>query len=181
MLGMSLLNEIVDGKGVTEPAQILNILRKGIISALQQKGALDEQKDGMDISMISIDFEKNQLQWAGANNPLWIVRKTEDEVQLIEIKADKMPVAIHEKMPDFTNHSMEFFIGDRFFIFSDGFADQFGGENNKKFMSKNLKIFFTANYYLNMNELMLKLNQAFADWQGENSQVDDVTVIGIEL
>ncbi|OIP01841.1 MAG: hypothetical protein AUJ98_03030 [Bacteroidetes bacterium CG2_30_33_31] len=181
MLGMSLLNEIVISKGITEPAQILNVLRKGIISALKQKGEIDEQKDGMDISLIAIDLKQNTLQWAGANNPLWVVRKTIENIEFIEFKADKMPVAIHEKMPSFTNNSLEYFKKDRIFMFSDGFVDQFGGEKNKKFMKSKLKDLILQNCHLDMPSLKTLLNNEFQNWKGENNQVDDVVIIGIEL
>ena len=175
MLGVTMLNEIVSGKHVVMPDQIIEELRKGIIKALNQVENEDSVKDGMDIAICVVDFDRNILYFAGANNPLYLIRGGE----LIHYRGDKMPVAIHYKMVPFTLHTIELQKGDAFYIFSDGYADQFGGPKEKKFMTSQLKETLVAM----ANEPMLKqgerLNEIFEEWRGESSQVDDVTLIGV--
>ena len=175
MLGVTMLNEIVSGKHIMMPDQIIEELRKGIIKALNQVENEDSVKDGMDIAICVVDFDKNILYFAGANNPLYLIRGGE----LIHYRGDKMPVAIHYKMVPFTLHTIELQKGDAFYIFSDGYADQFGGPKEKKFMTSQLKETLVAM----ANEPMLKqgekLNEIFEEWRGESPQVDDVTLIGV--
>ncbi len=146
MLGVSFLNEIVRKKEVTNVATVLNNLRSSIIEALKQTGEQGEQKDGMDMSIVAINTKSNQCQWAGANNPLWIIRNTalkkenENIADIVEvIKPNKMPVAVHVFMDEFTNHDIQLNKGDRLYLFSDGYPDQFGGPDGKKFKSKAFK------------------------------------------
>ncbi len=175
MLGVTMLNEIVSGRQIFMPDQIIEELRGAIIKALNQVADEESIKDGMDIAICVVDFEKNILYYSGANNPLYLVRNGE----LIHYRADKMPVAIHYKMVPFTLHTIELQKGDAFYIFSDGYADQFGGPKQKKFMTAQLKETIVAM----ANEPMLKqgerLNEIFEEWRGDSSQVDDVTLIGV--
>jgi serine phosphatase RsbU (regulator of sigma subunit) len=175
MLGVTMLNEIVNGKQIIKPEEILENLRNGIIKSLNQAVDEDTVKDGMDIAVCVIDFQENILWFSGANNPLYLIRGGE----LIHYRADKMPAAIHYKMQPFTIHKIELQKGDAFYIFSDGFADQFGGPNQKKFMSAHLKEALIEISGKPMLEQGEKLNQIFEDWRGSNPQVDDVTLIGI--
>ena len=177
MLGVSFLNEIILNKGIIQPDLILNALRDEIMGALKQQEETSDVKDGMDMAICLLDYTSNTLQYAGANNPIWIFSKGE----LTEIKADKMPVSIHESMGPFTNHWIDLKKGDTFYIHSDGFADQFGGPNQKKFLSKNFK-----NVLLEMqNKPMLdqgaQLDSIFEEWRKEVEQIDDVTVIGVRF
>ena len=196
MLGVSFLNEIVRKKEVTKASEVLDYLRISIIEALQQKGSLEEQKDGMDISLVVIDnsqFSINNYylaQWAGANNPLYIVKNEEntklDELstfnfELYELKPDKMPVAIFEHMNPFTNHEIQLFKGDSIYLTSDGFQDQFGGSKGKKFMSKQLKQLFINNCHLSMMEQKLVMEKAMIEWRGDYEQIDDITILGMKI
>ena len=200
MLGISFLNEIVRRKEIKQADHVLNELRAGVITALQQSGKSDEQKDGMDISFLVINTETNECQWAGANNPLYIVKsgklkvKSEENdaiklyeldklsnFQLYEVKPDKMPIAIYGRMDKFTNHHIQLQKGDQIYLFSDGFADQFGGPKSKKFMYKSFKELLFANRQKPMNEQQTILNETFLEWKGDNEQVDDVTVVGIKI
>lgn len=175
MLGVTLLNEIVNGKHIIAPDQIIDSLRQGIIRSLKQVAAEESIKDGMDISVCVVDFDKNILWFAGANNPLYLVRAGE----LIHYRADKMPVAIHYKMEPFTLHKIDLQKGDAFYIFSDGFADQFGGPKQKKFMSMQLRETLVSMNGMPMIEQGKKLNEIFEDWRGDSPQIDDVTLIGV--
>lgn len=177
MLGVTLLNEIVNGKHILSPEQIIETLRQGIIKSLKQVAEEDSIKDGMDISVCVIDFEKNILLFAGANNPLYLVRNGE----LIHYRADKMPVAIHYKMDPFTLHRINLQKGDTFYIFSDGFADQFGGPKQKKFMSVQLRETLVSLSGLPMLKQGERLNEIFEEWRGDNPQIDDVLIIGVRF
>ena len=199
MLGMSFLREIVEKEYITHPGIILRRLRKEIIKALKQRGIPGEQKDGMDMSLISIDHNNKILQFAGANNPVYIVTDTElqlleeyknpvkqfteenGSLKLFEIKPDKMPIAIYERMDNFSTVTLKYKEGDKFYLFSDGYADQFGGPQGKKFKYKAFKRLILQTATLSMNEQKEALEKTFIDWKNSYPQVDDVTVMGIEI
>ena len=175
MLGVSLLNEIILNKKIIQPDQILNVLRECIVHSLKQAVQTSGIKDGLDMCVCVIDFESNKIQFAGANNPIWIISGG----QLNEIKGDKMPVAIHDNMAPFTNHTFDLKKGDTFYIFSDGYADQFGGPQQKKILNKNFKMLLQKVQHLPMLEQGAKIDEFFEDWRKELEQIDDVCVIGI--
>jgi serine phosphatase RsbU (regulator of sigma subunit) len=175
MLGVTLLNEIINGKHILMPDQIIENLRQGIIKSLKQVAEEDSIKDGMDIAVCVVDFDKNILWYAGANSPLYLVRGGE----LTHYRADKMPVAIHYKMEPFTLHKIDLQKGDAFYIFSDGFADQFGGPKQKKFMSMQLRETLVAMAGMPMLQQGERLNEIFEGWRGDGPQIDDVTLIGV--
>jgi serine phosphatase RsbU (regulator of sigma subunit) len=175
MLGVTLLNEIVNGKHIISPEQIIENLRQGIIRSLKQVAAEESIKDGMDIAVCVVDFDKNILWYSGANNPLYLVRGGE----LIHYRADKMPVAIHYRMDPFTLNKIDLQKGDAFYIFSDGFADQFGGPKQKKFMSLQLRETLVSMAGMPMLEQGKRLAEIFDEWRGDSPQIDDVTLIGV--
>jgi serine phosphatase RsbU (regulator of sigma subunit) len=175
MLGVSYLNEIVNNKNIHKPDQVLNELRASIIQALKQSESENGVKDGMDITVSTFDLNSGILEWAGADNPLFIVQNGE----LIQVKGDKMPVAIHEIMEPFTLHTFKLNKGDTFYTFSDGYVDQFGGVNQKKFLSRNFKDVIMSIQDKSMYEQGRKLDEVFEEWKKDIEQVDDVTVIGL--
>lgn len=181
MLGMSLLKEIVSNEYMTQPDVILKRLRKEIIKALGQTGASGEQKDGMDISLCSINTETLEMQWSGANNPCMI--RKDDE--LIELKADKMPIAIHEKMDKYTLHELKMQKNNVIYLFSDGYHDQFGGPNNRKFMSVRFKELLSSISNKAMSEQKEILDKTIEDWKNsfetKYEQTDDITVMGFKV
>lgn len=178
MLGVSFLYEIVNKENILQPSEILNRLRNHIKTTLCQTGKFDEQKDGMDISLSVIDKEEMKLEWAGAYNPLYQIRNGE----LIEFKADKMPVAVHlNDHMSFTNHEVQIQPGDSFYMFSDGYADQFGGSDARKFMSKKFKELLVTIYDKPMEDQKNILQSAHFDWKGEHEQVDDILVVGFRI
>ncbi|MBU0763933.1 MAG: serine/threonine-protein phosphatase, partial [Bacteroidetes bacterium] len=185
MLGVSFLNEIVNDKGITASNEILNNLREYVISALQQTGKQGEQKDWMDMALCSLDKNNGKLQFSGANNPLYLIRNGE----LTETKGDKMPVAIHLKMADFTRHDIAVQPGDTFYMFSDGFADQFGGPAGKKFKYIAFKSLLLEIRELPMKEQKQRLDKAISEWMAHVNrdtgevyeQIDDICVIGIRI
>jgi serine phosphatase RsbU (regulator of sigma subunit) len=129
----------------------------------------------MDIAVCVVDFDKDILWYSGANNPLYLVRGGE----LLHYRCDKMPVAIHYKMEPFTLHKIELQRDDAFYLFSDGYADQFGGPKERKFMSVQLKATLVGMAGLPMLKQGEMLNEIFEEWRGDNPQVDDVTMIGV--
>jgi sigma-B regulation protein RsbU (phosphoserine phosphatase) len=177
MLGVTLLNEIVSGNRLKNPKQILNFLRKRIKTLLQQTGKDMEQKDGMDIALCTINTKNLQLQYAGAFNPLYIFRNH----KLIEFKADRQPISIYIKETDFTNHRIDLKKGDAIYIFSDGYWDQLGGSQNRKFNVKQFKQLLNDIHDMPMTKQYDILNQTFEDWKGANDQLDDVLVMGMRM
>lgn len=176
MLGVTMLNEIINSKGVIMPDQIAEDLRQGVIKSFNQVVDEDSLKDGMDIAICTVDFDTNTLWFSGANSPLYLIRGGE----LIHYRGDKMPIAIHYRMQPFTLHKIELQKGDKFYIFSDGFADQFGGPKQKKFMSMQLKQTLVAMNDTPMLKQAEELNKIFEEWRGDSPQVDDVTLIGVK-
>lgn len=176
MFGVAFLNEIIGREDITIPAMILGRLREMIIDSLSQASG-SEVKDGMDMAVISIDYNHNIVEFAGAQNPMYLVRDKE----LIQINCDKIPVSIHIRMDDFTNHKLEIKNNDRIYIFSDGYPDQFGGPYYKKFMYNPFKQLILENAEKPMKEQKKILGQVFDDWKGKHDQIDDVVVIGIKI
>ncbi len=175
MLGVSLLNEIVINKGIYHPDEILNSLRAEIIISLKQVEGGSEVKDGMDMTVCTLDYKNDTLEFSGANNPLILFQDGE----LIQIKADKMPVAVHDNMKKYSLHKLKIKKGDTFYTFSDGFVDQFGGPNQKKFLSKNFRILLTEIQDKSMIEQGKILDSVFEEWRTDVEQIDDVTIIGV--
>lgn len=178
MLGVSFLYEIVNKEGIMQPASILNYLRDHVKHTLSQTGKKDEAKDGMDISLCVFDPNEMKLEWAGAYNPLYLIRNGE----LMEYKADKMPIAIHmnDHLP-FTNNEISVQKGDTFYISSDGYADQFGGADGRKFMSKKFKEMLLQIWDKPMDEQKEIIQKAHLDWKGDHEQVDDILVFGVRV
>jgi len=180
MLGISFLNEIVN---MTDEADlqshiILNDMRTLIINSLRQTGNVGESRDGMDMTLCIIDKEKMTLDYAGAYNPLIMVRDNE----LIEYKADKMPIGIHiKKAEDFTHYLIPLQKGDVLYTFSDGYADQFGGPENNKFRKKNFKDLLLEIHKSPLKKQKEILDKTIIDWMNGYEQVDDILVCGIRI
>jgi serine phosphatase RsbU (regulator of sigma subunit) len=169
------LNRSVREYGLTEPAKILDKTREIVIQEFEKSE--DEVKDGMDIALCSL--KGNQLEYAGAQNSLWIIRHGKDVIE--EIKADKQPIGKFGTEKPFTNHKLEMQKGDAIYIFSDGFADQFGGVKGKKFMSKNFKKLLLSIVKEPMDKQRDLIDQAFEEWKGSVEQLDDVCVLGVRI
>lgn len=178
MIGNSLLNEIVIEKQIHTPGLILDELRKGIIKALKQKNENSNNQDGMDIALVKINLNDLTFEFAGANNPLFIVRNGE----MHELPADKMPIGtfIDINKP-FKNHVEKLEKGNTLYLFSDGYADQFGGPKGKKFSWKRTEELLCNIHNATMEEQRNILNDSIEEWKKETSQTDDILVIGIKL
>lgn len=178
MLGIAYLNEIVGRMSQYNAGDILEKLRANVIGALNQSDAEGSTKDGMDIALVVLNTENNQLQYAGAYNPLYIVRNQE----IIEEKPDRMPIGVHARDKEaFTNHVLSLEKGDQLYIFTDGFADQFGGPNGKKMNYKRFKELILDNQNLASSDQRENLLQAFTSWKHGYEQLDDVLVIGLKV
>ena len=178
LLNISKLSETVNEKKITSPEVILDHVRGEIIKALNPEGAEVESKDGMDCVLCAFDFNKRELQFAAANNPLWLLRNKE----LIEYKPDKIPVGIyHGELKPFSLQTINLLKNDIVYIFTDGYADQFGGEKGKKFKYQQLKELLLTNAHLSMQEQKMFLNSAIEKWKGNLEQVDDILIIGIKI
>lgn len=194
VVGLNLLNQAVKEKGLTVPSDILQHLDTGVTDTLRQSADKDSIKDGMDLSLCSYDPKTLELQYAGAFNNLWVIRKnisssykptSKNEVffeeHLLEIKADKFPIGsnLDGVADNYTNWKLQLQKGDCVYLYSDGFADQFGGPKGKKFKYNALKKFLVSVHHLPPAEQREKLLSTFENWRGNLEQVDDILVVGV--
>ena len=169
------LNRSVREGNLTDPGKILDSTREIIIEELSKSG--EDVKDGMDISLAALNTKLLELKWAGANNPLWLLRDN----AIVEFKADKQPIGRHINSTPFTTHVTQLHKGDLIYIASDGFQDQFGGPKGKKFKASQLKEYLVKNADKNLQQQKNSLKQAFLNWKGSNEQIDDVCIIGVRI
>jgi serine phosphatase RsbU (regulator of sigma subunit) len=178
MLGVSLLNEIVNIKKELAANEILESLRVNIKETLSQRGKKDEARDGMDIALCILDFDNLTAQFSGAYNPLLLIRNSEQ----IIFKGDKMPIGIHVgKEKPFTNHDFKLAKGDMIYMYSDGYADQFGGPEEKKFKSCSFRELLLKIHNDPLEKQKQILDKTISEWQGNLNQIDDILVIGIRV
>jgi len=179
IVGNNQLNYAVNVENAIRPDHILNALNEGVTKSLRQTRLTSSVKDGMDIALITIDFESAKLNYAGGYNPLFIVRDGE----LIQMKADKFPIGgyMGEALKNFTNNEFDLLKGDILYLFSDGYADQFGGTNDSKFMIRRFRELLMKIHQEPMNEQKEILSQIHDDWRGTSVQIDDILVIGIRF
>ena len=178
MIGNTFLHEIVNEKGIIQPDLILNELREMIITSLKQTGSDGQNKDGMDIAILSFDDKKEIVEFAGANNPLCLIRKGE----ITKIEGNKQPIGYYSgKVVPFTNHKIEINKEDSLYIFSDGIIDQFGGKDGKKFKLKQFQQILLSIQDKPMLEQETVLLERFSQWKGNLEQTDDVLIIGIKI
>jgi serine phosphatase RsbU (regulator of sigma subunit) len=178
MLGLAFLDDIFSAGEIENAAAVLNALRESVTSKLRQKGNIGEMRDGMDISFCIVDMEAGKLEFAGANNPLYLVRNG----TLTKIPADKIPIGLYLSQPEpYTNNSINIQKDDCLYLFSDGYADQFGGRKGKKFMYKQFQELLLRHCYKPMKIQKEILDNHFEKWKGGYDQVDDVLVMGLSL
>lgn len=179
IVNFNLLNKAVLERGLEKPSEILDAVNKWLTESLNQTTSESTIKDGMDISLISMDKKNGQILYAGANNPLYIFNGDE----LLEYKADKFPVGayLNEEMKNFTTKEIQAKYGDTIYLFSDGFADQFGGPDGKKFKYKQFKELLFEAKDLKIENQKEKLFSCYRNWRGKLEQTDDILVIGIKL
>jgi ligand-binding sensor domain-containing protein/serine phosphatase RsbU (regulator of sigma subunit) len=176
MLGMALLNEIIRKKEITTASQVLEELRNDIKRSLKQKGALDDQTEGIDMVLCDINTTSGEMQFAGANNPLYLIRGKE----LTVIKPTINPVGIFLKEMPFENHTIKLQSDDTLIMFSDGIIDQFN-EKGEKYKVKRFRDLILSSNDLKLADQKKLLEDAFLNWKGDVSQIDDVLVIALKI
>jgi len=196
MLGVTLLNEQFRTFGIRQPGVILGHLRNKVKEILAQEGAVDDQKDGMDMAIAIIDQEKNELQFGGANIPLLLIRKKDqegivesdlqlslenDDYELYRLRADKQPIGVHWEEKEFTTQVIKLQDRDALYMFTDGIADQYGGKNRKKYKSRRLKKLLLNIQAESMKDQGVLIEAAFESWRGNIEQIDDVCMLGLEI
>jgi serine phosphatase RsbU (regulator of sigma subunit) len=178
MLGTSLLNEIINEKNIYEPADILDMLKLKIIMALRQSDNANESKDGMDIALIQINLNTEELTFAGAYNSLYLLR----DRRMRELKGDKFPIGFTDIAgQQFTQQKFKLLPGDALYMFTDGYPDQFGGKNGKKFKYRRLEQLLQESGNQPMEQQRELLIKEFDEWKGDLEQVDDICVAGIRI
>jgi phosphoserine phosphatase RsbU/P len=178
LAGIAFLNQIIGSKQPANANDILFELRKLVMQLLKQKGEEGEAADGMDISLLIWNREKNRIQFCGANNPLYLIRNNE----LIIYKGDRMPIGIHLQFEQaFTNQVINVYKNDMIYLFTDGYADQFGGEHNKKFRYKQFQELLLDIHKKPLDEQNEILFRTMNNWKGKNEQVDDILVVGFKI
>jgi ligand-binding sensor domain-containing protein/serine phosphatase RsbU (regulator of sigma subunit) len=177
MIGHNLLNQIVNENGITDAAEILNYLNKGVQQALKQNQS-SETRDGMDVCLCVFDDTKQVVEYAGAYRPLY---KLDKNKELYIVDGNKFPIGGSQISGErnFTKHTIKINDGDSFYMFSDGYADQFGGDKGKKFMVKRFQQILLEIYDLSMKGQGEQLDKVIEQWKGETEQVDDILVIGV--
>lgn len=196
VIGLKLLNQAIQDKKLVVPADILQYIDAGVNDTLRQSYDPNAVKDGMDLALCRLDYKTLTLQYAGVFNSLWILRKnvastyvvkSEREVfygaDLLEIKADKFYIGNNKDgvADTFTNHTIKLQKDDCIYIFTDGYADQFGGPKGKKFKYNKFKDVLVESAHLPIDDQYNMLNKVFIDWKGSQEQVDDVLVIGVKI
>ncbi len=178
MLGNSLLNEITQNTEINTASEILNHLKDRLKESLNQTNKIGELSDGLDIALCMIDTDNKKLQFAGAYMPLCIIR----ENKVIGIKGDKMPIGRYIKEIDsFTNHEVEIQPNDVFYLYSDGYQDQVGGQNKKRFLSQNFKKLLLEIHQNPFEEQKNILDQTLENWSSGLGQIDDILVVGFKV
>lgn len=171
------LNRSVNEFSLIQPNLILEKSREIIIEEFSKNE--EEVSDGMDISLCCLDTETNILSWSGANNPLWLMKRSSDDIE--DVKPTKQPVGIYSRYEKFIEHSFQLQKGDTIYLMTDGFSDQFGGYGNKKFKTKRLKELIIKNNDSSTENIKLALIDSFESWKKDTFQVDDVCVMGVRI
>jgi len=194
VVGNNGLNRCVKEFGLKNPAKILDKLTQLVEETFEKSE--DQVRDGMDIGLCKVDIKTRTVEFAGANNPMWIISNNPefasnyeslstgmsvDETTLFEVKPDKQPIGNYEDRKPYTNHIVQLYENDRVYLFSDGYPDQFGGPKGKKFKYKPFKKLMLSTFGMKMSAQHNKLDSEFEKWRADFEQVDDVCIFGIEL
>lgn len=173
LLNISFLNEAVNEKGIEQPDEVFDFVRRRLIDNISKEG----QKDGFDGILICIDKSKSQITYSAANNAPILIQNN----KFAELEADRMPVGMGDRKENFKLHTVNVKEGDTLYLYTDGYADQFGGPKGKKFKYKPLNELLTANSGKSMNEQKEILKTSFENWRGDVEQVDDICIIGVRI
>ena len=179
IVGFNQLNYAVNVQKAKKAPDILNELNRGVIQTLNENTSESSIKDGMDMSLCVLDLKNSRMDFAGANNPIIVIRNNNQ----IKYKGDRFPIGafVDNQPQQFTNNEIKLIEGDMIYMFSDGYADQFGGPENKKFFTKRFEQLLLDIHSKSMEEQKEMLKTTLYEWMGSNSQVDDILVIGIRI
>ncbi len=178
LMGINYLSEIINEKKETDTATILNLLRDKVIASLNKSNTTTQKRDGMDMVIIRLDTNTQQIQYSGANNAIYALQHGE----LKEFKGNKMPIGLHSgELLNFESKTIQLSKNDRIFAFTDGLPDQFGGPKGKKLMYKKVEALILENKDKSLSELKLVVSDLFTEWKGNNEQVDDITLLSVEI
>ena len=179
IVGYNQLKQAIITSNGENPAIILDHLNKGVTETLHQRDADSTSKDGMDIAICSLNHKTLELEYAGAFNPLYLLRNGE----IIQTKGDKFPIGsfLEGETGSFTNNKVQLQKGDQVYVFSDGYADQFGGPRGKKFMYKQFRDLLLENSKLDLSDQKDKLKESLFEWMKDEEQVDDILVMGVRV
>ncbi|HET6993285.1 MAG TPA: SpoIIE family protein phosphatase, partial [Bacteroidia bacterium] len=179
VIGFNLLNQAVGEMGLTKPSDILHHLDFGVNKLLRQSDVGNTVKDGMDIALCTYDSSSRKLQYAGVFNPAYIISKGE----FVQLKPDKFPIGINVDgvTDNYTNNEIQLFPGDMIYLFSDGYADQFGGPAGKKFKYTRFRDLLLKIHSFDCEKQKTLLRQEYLNWKGNLEQVDDILVIGLRV
>lgn len=175
VIGQNALNRVINEFGISKPSEILDKLSVLVEEAFSKSGS--DVRDGMDIALCALNTTTNKLEYAGANNALYIFNNHEFR----EIKANKQPIGRFESKVNFVNHEINLTTGDSIYLFSDGIADQFGGPEGKKYKYKRVKELFLQNHLKSQSEQKNNIITEFVKWKGKNEQIDDVCIMGVKV
>jgi len=173
LLNIGFLSEAINEKGIEKPNEVFNFVRQRLIDNISKEGL----KDGFDGILICIDLVTKQITYAAANNSPVLVQNNE----LIELEADRMPVGMGERKEEFKLYTIDTKSGNTLYLFTDGYADQFGGPKGKKYKYKQLNELILTNSTKSLIDQHQRLKESFENWKGDLEQVDDVCVIGVKL
>jgi serine phosphatase RsbU (regulator of sigma subunit) len=177
MIGHDLLEKIINIDGVEEPAKVLDIMSKGLEKTFsREKNVGSIIRDGMDIGLCVVDKIKRRIEFAGALFPLYVIR----ENRLLDLKGDKFPLGMIPEGAVYTNHEIDLMENDMMYLFSDGYVDQFGGDDNKKFMYRRFRYLLMTIHRFPVEDQKAILEENIRTWMGDSSQVDDILVIGFK-
>jgi serine phosphatase RsbU (regulator of sigma subunit) len=178
-IGCSVLNEVIPQHATLDPAELLGLLHTRLVAVLHQQGKGRGAGDGMDVALCRVDRRNNEILFAGAFRPLYWLHQG----QLSVINGDRRPVGGAHLDGDrrFTCHRLAYTAGDRIYLFSDGYVDQFGGPDRKRFMTSRLHDLIAKNQHLPMKEQAVLFDRTFLDWKGNEEQMDDVSMLGLAV
>ncbi|MFC2138983.1 SpoIIE family protein phosphatase [Bacteroidota bacterium] len=179
IVGHNQLNYAVNSKNIVKPSEILNELNYGVTHTLKQSAGVRAVRDGMDIALCTFDKKFKKVEFAGAYNPLLLIRDNE----LIQIKGDKFPIGafLDEELNKFANNEMDLKKGDMLYIFSDGYVDQFGGDTGRKFLIKHFKDLLLEIHQKPLEDQKTHLLETLEAWKKGYPQIDDILIIGIKI
>ncbi len=181
MMGISLLNDIVSKTKVTRPCEALDKLRVEVKKTLNQKNVITSMTDGLDMSLCTINKKTLEMQYAGANNPIFVIKRNNNKIDITQMTADRMPISISRNEKPFTNHTIKLEKSDRIYFFSDGYYDQINLFKKRKLFFKNFKNLIISIQDMQLNEQKEYLNNYFVDWQSGYVQIDDVLVMAVQI